>query len=98
RGIMTGKLEGDLKLAGEIEHSMSPLAGMGGSGHVKVNNGDVPHLMLNANLMKLAHFNDLGPAKENPSSFSSISTDLELANLWITSKVIDIAGYGVEIA
>jgi hypothetical protein len=97
RGRMTGKLEGDLQLAGEIEHTMSPLAGMHGTGHVKVTNGQVPSLMLNSNLMKLAHFNDLGPAKENPSSFSSISTDLELANLRIWSKVIDIDGYGVDV-
>lgn len=97
RGKMTGKLEGDLKLAGEIEHTMSPLAGMHGTGHVKVTNGQLPSLMLNANLMKLAHFNDLGPAKENPSSFSSISSDLELANLRIFSKAIDIDGYGVDV-
>ena len=97
RGTMTGTLEGDLKLAGEIEHTLSPLAGMHGTGHVKVTNGMVPSLMLNANLMKLAHFNDLDPAKENPSSFSSISTDLELANLRITSKTIDIDGYGVDV-
>jgi uncharacterized protein involved in outer membrane biogenesis len=97
RGRMTGKLEGDLKLAGEIEHTMRPLAGMRGTGHVKVTNGQVPSLMLNANLMKLLHFNDLGPAKENPSSFSMISTDLELANLRISSKAIDIDGYGVDV-
>ena len=97
RGRMTGRLEGDLQLAGEIEHTMSPLAGMHGTGHLKVTNGQVPSLMLNSNLMKLAHFNDLGPAKENPSSFSSISTDLELANLRIWSKVIDIDGYGVDV-
>src|ERR1700730_8279890 len=97
RERMTGKLEGDLKLAGEIEHTMSPLAGMHGTGHVKVTNGQVPSLMLNSNLMKLVHFNDLGPAKENPSSFSSISTDMELANLRITSKTIDIDGYGVDV-
>jgi uncharacterized protein involved in outer membrane biogenesis len=97
RERMTGKLEGELKLAGEIEHTTSPLAGMHGTGHVKVTNGRVPTLMLNSNLMKLMHFNDLGPAKENPSSFSSISTDLELANLRITSKVIDIDGYGVDV-
>jgi uncharacterized protein involved in outer membrane biogenesis len=97
RGRMTGKLEGNLKLAGEIEHTQSPLAGMHGTGHVKVTNGKVPSLMLNANLMKLAHFNDLGPAKENPDSFSSISTDMELANLRITSKTIDIDGYGVDV-
>jgi uncharacterized protein involved in outer membrane biogenesis len=97
RGTLTGKLEGDLKLAGEIEHTLNPLAGMHGTGHVKVTNGKVPSLMLNANLMKLAHFNDLGPAKENPSSFSSISTDLELENLRISSSTIDIDGYGVDV-
>lgn len=97
RGKMTGTLEGDLKLAGEIEHTLSPLAGMHGIGHVKVTNGKVPSLMLNANLMKLAHFNDLGPAKENPDSFSSISTELELANQRITSHTIDIDGYGVDV-
>jgi hypothetical protein len=48
-------------------------------------------------MMKLAHFNSLGPAKENPASFSSISTDLELENLRITSKLIDIDGYGVDV-
>jgi uncharacterized protein involved in outer membrane biogenesis len=97
RGRMTGMLEGELNLAGEIEHTASPLAGMRGTGHVKVINGQVPSLMLNSNLMKLARFNDLGPAKENPSSFNSISTDLELANLRISSKSIDIDGYGVDV-
>ena len=60
RGRISGKLEGDLKLAGDIEHTASPLAGMRGTGHLKVTNGQVPSLMLNSNLMKLAHFNDLG--------------------------------------
>ena len=97
RGRISGKLEGDLKLAGNIEHTASPLAGMRGSGTIKVTNGQVPSLMLNSNLMKLAHFNDLGPARENPSSFNSISADLELANLRISSKLIDIDGYGVDV-
>jgi uncharacterized protein involved in outer membrane biogenesis len=97
RGRLTGNLEGDLKLAGRIEHTTSPLARMHGLGHVKLTNGQVPTLMLNANLMKLARFNDLGPAKENPASFSSISTDLQLENLRITSKRIDIDGYGVDV-
>ena len=97
RGRMTGTMEGNLTIAGEIEHTESPLSGMRGAGHVKVINGQVPSLMLNSNLMKLAHFNDLGPAKENPSSFKSISTDLELANLRISSKAIDIDGYGVDV-
>jgi uncharacterized protein involved in outer membrane biogenesis len=96
-GKMTGKMEGDLSLAGEIAHSLRPLAGIHGAGHLTVRNGQVPSLKLNANLMKLAHFNDLGPAKNDPSSFNLITSDLELANQRISSKVIDIDGYGVDV-
>jgi uncharacterized protein involved in outer membrane biogenesis len=96
-GKMTGKMEGDVKLAGEIMHSLRPLAGIHGAGHVTVRNGQVPSLKLNANLMKLAHFNDLGPAKNDPSAFNLITTDLELDNQRISSRVIDIDGYGVDV-
>jgi uncharacterized protein involved in outer membrane biogenesis len=96
-GKMTGKMEGDIKLAGEIEHTPRPLAGIHGAGHLTVRSGQVPSLKLNANLMKLAHFNDLGPAKNDPSSFNVITTDLELANQRISSRVIDIDGYGVDV-
>jgi hypothetical protein len=64
---------------------------------VTVRNGQVPSLKLNANLMKLAHFNDLGPAKNDPSSFNLITSDLELADQRISSRVIDIDGYGVDV-
>jgi uncharacterized protein involved in outer membrane biogenesis len=97
RGKMTGIMEGDVRLAGEIEHTLRPLVGMHGTGHVTVRNGRVPSLKLNENLMKLAHFNDLGPAKQDPSSFSSISADLELADLRISSRAIDVDGYGVNV-
>jgi uncharacterized protein involved in outer membrane biogenesis len=96
-GKMTGKMEGDVKLAGEIAHSLRPLAGVHGAGHVTVRNGQVPSLKLNVNLMKLAHFNDLGPAKNDPSAFNVITTDLELDNQRISSRVIDIDGYGVDV-
>ena len=97
RGMMTGKMAGDLTLIGDIEHSSHPLAGLRGVGHVTVRNGEVPSLELNANLMKLVHFNDLGPAKNDPSSFNLISTDLQLANLRIASTKIDVDGYGVDV-
>ena len=96
-GKMTGKMEGNLELAGEIAHSPHPLAGMHGAGHVTVRNGQLPSLKLNANLMKLAHFNDLGPAKDDPSSFKLMTSDLELDNQRISSKVIDLDGYGVDV-
>src|SRR6185437_8004926 len=97
RGKMTGTMEGDLRLAGEIEHTLHPLARMHGTGHVTVRNGQVPSLRLNESLIKLARFNDLGPAKEDPSSFSFISTDLELADQRISSRAIDVDGYGVDV-
>ena len=77
---MTGKMEGDVRE--KIAHSLRPLAGIRGGGHLTVRNGQVPSLKLNANLMKLAHFNDLGPAKNDPSSFNLITTDLELAGVY----------------
>jgi hypothetical protein len=70
---------------------------MHGAGHVTVCKGQLPSLKLNANLMKLAHFNDLGPAQNDPSSFNLITTDLELDNEQISSKVIDLDGYGVDV-
>jgi uncharacterized protein involved in outer membrane biogenesis len=96
-GRMTGKMEGEVRFGGEIAHSLRPLAGIRGSGQLTVRNGQVPSLKLNANLMKLAHFNDLGPARNDPSSFNVITTDLELADQRISSKVIDIDGYGVDV-
>ena len=97
RGTVTGKMAGDLTLMGDIEHSSHPLAGLRGVGHVILRNGSVPSLELNANLMKLMHFNDLGPAKNEPGSFNLISTDLQLANLHIASTKIDVDGYGVDV-
>ena len=96
-GKLSGQLEGNLKLFGEVEHTLRPFAAMRGAGKIIVRNGEVPSLKLNANVMKLAHFNDLGPAKENPSAFSYISTDMELANLRISSHTIDVDGYGVDV-
>ena len=96
-GKMTGKLEGTLKIGGQITHSERPFDGWHGTGHVEVRNGQVPSLKLNANLMKLAHYNDLGPAKNDPSSFNFVSTDLELSHEQLSSKLIDIDGYGVDV-
>jgi uncharacterized protein involved in outer membrane biogenesis len=97
RGKMTGKMEGELTLAGRVQHSQRPLAGIHGNGRVTVRDGEVPSLKLNENLMKLVRFNNQGRAKEDPSSFKFISSDLELANLRIVSKAIDVDGYGVDI-
>jgi hypothetical protein len=97
RGRMTGTLGGDLSLTGDIAHTTRPLESIHGSGHVKVTNGRVPPLMLNENVMKLMHFNDQGPAKQHPAAFSSISSDFELAHMRLSSKWVDVDGYGLDV-
>jgi uncharacterized protein involved in outer membrane biogenesis len=97
RGKMTGKMEGNIKLAGEVTHSPDPLAGMRGTGQLSIRNGQLPSLQLNKNLMLLARLTNLGPASGDPSSFSSISADLNIANERLTSNKITIVGNGVDV-
>jgi len=97
RGKMTGKMEGNMKLTGEVTHSPDPLAGMRGAGQLSVRNGQLPSLQLNKNLMLLARLTNLGPASGDPSSFSSIATDLNIANERITSNKITVVGNGVNV-
>ncbi len=97
RGKMSGKMEGELTLAGEIQHTHRPLAGIRGHGRVTVREGRVPSIAFNQDLMRLVRFNNLGPAKDNPASFRRIATELELANLRINCKLVDIDGYGVDV-
>jgi uncharacterized protein involved in outer membrane biogenesis len=96
-GRMTGRMEGDVTLSGELPHSTRPLADIRGTGRVTVRNGEIPSLRLNENLMKLLHFNDRGPAKDDPAAFKMISADLELQNQRLSSRLVDIDGYGVDV-
>lgn len=97
RGQMTGTLDGAIKLAGEITHSSDPLAGMRGTGQMSIRNGLLPTLQLNKNLMLLARLANLGPAAGDPSSFSSIAADLNIANERISSNKVSIVGNGVNV-
>jgi hypothetical protein len=96
RGKMTGKMEGNIKLAGEVTHSPDPLAGIRGTGQLSIRDGQLPTVQLNKNLMLLARLSNLGPAAGDPSSFSSISADLNIANERLTSNKIVVVGNGVE--
>lgn len=97
RGKMSGTLDGTIKLAGEVTHSTDPLAGMRGTGQMNIKNGQLPSLQLNRNLMLLARLANLGPAAGDPSSFSSIAADLNIADQRIASNKIAIVGNGVNV-
>ena len=97
RGKMTGKMQGNLKVEGEIEHSPNPLEGIHGSARITVRNGELPTLNQNKDMMKMTRFRDPGAASRAPSSFSSLSADMNLANRRISSQQINIAFYGIDV-
>ncbi len=97
RGKMTGKMQGNLKVEGEIEHSLHPLERIHGSGRIMVRNGGLPTLNQDKNMRKMTRFRDPGSASLAPSSFSSFSADMNLANRRISSHQINIAFYGIDV-
>jgi len=97
RGKMTGKMQGNLSVEGEIEHSLDPLERIQGSARITVQNGELPTLNRDKNMMKMTRFRDPGSASRTPSSFSSFSADMNLANHRISSHQINIAFYGIDV-
>jgi hypothetical protein len=97
KGKMTGKMDGNAKILGEVPRTAEPLAGVRGTGQVTIRNGQLPSLQLNKNLMLLARLSKLGPASGDPSSFSSLSADFNIADQKITSNKIMLVGNGVDV-
>jgi len=97
RGKLSGRMDGTMKLAGEVTHSPDPLAGMRGTGQLNIKDGKLPSLQLNKNLMMLARFSQLGAAEGDPSSFQSMSADLNIADGKIRSEKVKIVGSGVDV-
>ncbi len=97
KGKMTGTMEGNIKLRGVITDSPDPLAGMRGTGEMSIRDGQLPSLQLNKNLMLAARLTKLGPAEGDPSSFKSVSADLNIANQRIASEKVAVVGNGVDV-
>ena len=97
RGKMTGKMDGNADINGEVVHTGGPLAGVRGTGQATIRNGQLPSLQLNRNLLMLARLTNLGPASGDPSSFSSLAADFNIAEEKITSHKVALAGNGVDV-
>jgi uncharacterized protein involved in outer membrane biogenesis len=97
RGTMTGTMEGNLDLHGEAAHSSDPLSGLQGTGKASIVNGRLPTLQLNKNLLFLVRMAGVGATSGDPSSFSSISTDLNLANQQLTSHHVTIVSNDLNV-
>jgi hypothetical protein len=94
--MMTGKMDGNVTLSGEVVDSPDPLAGIRATGHTRVRDGRLPTLQLNKNLIELARLSQIGPVAGDPGAFSSISSDFNIANSRITNSKIAVAGNGVD--
>ena len=97
RGKMTGTMEGNLTLHGEAAHSSDPLSGLQGTGQVSILNGRLPTLQLNKNLLFLVRMAGVGATSGDPASFTSISTDLNLANQQLASRHITIVSNDLNV-
>jgi hypothetical protein len=96
KGMMTGKMDGNVALSGEVVDSPDPLAGIHATGHTRVRDGRLPTLQLNKNLIDLARLSQIGPAAGDPGAFSSISSDFSIANSRINQNKIVVVGNGVD--
>jgi uncharacterized protein involved in outer membrane biogenesis len=98
RGKMTGTLEGQINLTGLAIESQDPLADKQGNGEVTVRNGQLPTLQLNRNLILLMQdVVNYRPGSQDPSSFSTISADLNISGGRILSRKVTIVGNGVDL-
>jgi uncharacterized protein involved in outer membrane biogenesis len=97
RGMMTGTMEGNLDLHGEATHSSDPLSGFQGTGKVSIVKGRLPTLQLNKNLLFLVRMAGVGATSGDPASFSSVSTDLNLANQQLTSHHVTIVSNDLNV-
>ncbi len=96
-GKMTGTMEGNLNLNGEAAHSSNPLSGLQGTGQVEIKNGKLPSLQLNRNLMLLVRIAGVGAPSGDPAAFSSVSTDLNLANQRLVNHNIRIVSNDLNV-
>ena len=94
---MTGTMAADFDLAGDVKHSSNPLAGIHGTGHFTIRNGELPSLNSNKKMAQLKRFRDPGAAHLPPSAFSTFAGDLDLRDQRMYSHRIGVNFYGIDI-
>jgi uncharacterized protein involved in outer membrane biogenesis len=97
RGLLTGIMEGTVKMQGILLKSNDPLEGAHGSGHVTIRDGRMPSLQIAGNLRSLLQFANLGPGNGDPSSFKSLTADFQIADGRLVSDNIHLEGNGLSV-
>lgn len=94
---MTGMMEADVKLAGEILHSSNPLAAIHGNGHFTVRNGEFPSLSQSKAMAQMKRFRDPAAANLPLASFSTFAGDMVFQRQHIDSRRIGVNFYGIDL-
>jgi uncharacterized protein involved in outer membrane biogenesis len=97
KGMLTGTLEGAVKMQGLVLKSSDPLQGVTGSGNGIIRDGKMPSLQITGNLRSIAKLASVGPADGDASSFHSLSADFQIADSRLSSNKIDLDGNGVDV-
>ncbi len=94
---MTGMLQANVNLAGDIAHTSAPLAAIHGTGNVTIRKGELPNLDKDPSMIEMERFRPAGTGALPASAFSSFSGDIELQDNRLYSKRIALDFYGTNV-
>ncbi|MGH8233666.1 MAG: AsmA family protein [Rhodanobacteraceae bacterium] len=95
---MTGMLQAQLNLAGDIAHTATPLADMHGTGTITIRKGELPSLDTDKDMIEMERFRPASTDALPASAFSTFSGDMELHDNRLYSKRIAVDFYGTNVA
>ena len=94
---MTGTMQADFQLAGDVKHTSNPLAGVHGSGHFTIRNGELPSLNRDKSMAQMKRFRDPGTEKLPVSAFATFAGDMDLKQQRMYSRRIGVNFYGIDV-
>lgn len=94
---MTGVMDADFKLGGEIKHTSNPLNEVHGTGNFTIRNGELPSLNGDKSMAQMKRFRDPGTDKLPVSAFSTFAGDMDVDHQRISSRRIGVNFYGIDV-
>jgi len=94
---ISGMMQAQLSLGGNIVHTTNPLEDLSGGGTFAVHKGQFPGIAKGKKMAEMKRFRNSSAAALPVSAFSSFAGDMELKNRHIYSRHIAIDFYGIDV-
>jgi uncharacterized protein involved in outer membrane biogenesis len=94
---MTGTMQADFQLAGDVKHTAAPLAGVHGSGHFTIRNGELPSLDGDKSMAQMKRFRDPAAKALPVSAFATFAGDMDLKDRHMYNRRIGVNFYGIDV-